>query len=329
MFSCGAVPATAQTDRVFPLTGSPTVGKITDISPQAVIVESSGGKQTLTVDKIRSIRFDGEPSTLTKGREFALDGQYEQALEELSRIDFSAIRRDAIKADAMFFLARSEAGMALIGRGNLGEATRKLSGFATANRQSIHFFGAAKLLGDLAIASGNFDQALRFYAALSQSPAPDLKIEAEYLMANAKLRQGNAEEAEAGFAKVIAADVQSTAAARLQTLAKAGQAVTFARQGKGQQGLEQVNSLITQLDPGDSEMAAQIYNAQGASFEAIDDAVGAVLAYLHTHLMFSGQAAAHAEALSRLVELWPQVGNPQRANEARQELQQRYPGWKK
>jgi hypothetical protein len=44
--------------------------------------------------------------------------------------------------------------------------------------------------------------------------------------------------------------------------------------------------------------------------------------------MFSSQPDAHAEALLRLIELWPQVGQPARAAEARGELQQRYPGVK-
>jgi hypothetical protein len=43
--------------------------------------------------------------------------------------------------------------------------------------------------------------------------------------------------------------------------------------------------------------------------------------------MFSAQPDAHAEALKKLVELWPLVGKPERAAEARQELQQRYPGF--
>ena len=73
--------------------------------------------------------------------------------------------------------------------------------------------------------------------------------------------------------------------------------------------------------------AARIYNAQGASYEASGDTEGAILSYLHTHLMFSNQPDAHAEALKRLVELWPQVGKPERAAAARQELQQRYPGF--
>ena len=87
-----------------------------------------------------------------------------------------------------------------------------------------------------------------------------------------------------------------------------------------------VDGLIAELNPGDIEMSARIYNAQGASYEAAGDAEGAVLAYLHTHLMFSAVPDAHAEALKRLVELWPKIGKPERAAEARQELQQRYPG---
>jgi hypothetical protein len=87
-----------------------------------------------------------------------------------------------------------------------------------------------------------------------------------------------------------------------------------------------VNGMIAELNPTDIEMAARIYNAQGASYEANGDHEGAIMAYLHTHLMFSAQPDAHAEALKKLIELWPLVGKPERAAEARQELQQRYPG---
>lgn len=322
-------PALAQVDRVYPVTGNPIVGKITEMHRDRVVVESGSNKQTVGVDKIRRILFDGEPPGLVKGREFALDGEYEQAADELRRLDFATLRRDMVKADAMYYLARSEAELALVGRGDTGDAIRKMLAFVTANPQNIHFFRAAKTLGDLAVATANFDQALKYYGALSSAPAAELKIEAEYLIGVAKLRQGNAAEAQTSFAKVAGASVQSPAGIRLQTLAKAGQAMTLAAQNQADEALTLVNSLIGELNPADAEMAARIYNAQGASYEAKGDHEGAVLAYLHTHLMFSGQADAHAEALSRLVELWPKVGNPERANQARQELQQRYPGWKR
>lgn len=326
---CTSRTAHAQVDRVYPLTGNPVVGKLAEMRREAVLIESTSSKQTVPVDKIRRILFEGEPTALTNGRQFVLDGQYDRAAEELRRLDFAAIKRDMVKADAMYFLARSEAELALVGRGDVAEATRKLLAFVSGNPQSIHFFRAAKTLGDLAVADAKYDQAVKYYAALAAAPIPELKIEADYLTAVAKLRQGNASEAEASFDKVISASVQSPAAARLQTLAKAGRAVTLAKQGKGQEAIDLVGGLIAELNPDDSELASRIYNAQGSGYEAIGDNEGAVLAYLHTHLMFSGQSDAHAESLSRLVELWPKVGNPDRANEARQELRQRYPGWKK
>jgi len=101
----------------------------------------------------------------------------------------------------------------------------------------------------------------------------------------------------------------------------------LAQSSKGEESLQLTNQLIGELNPADVEMAARIYNAQGAGYEAKGDTEGAILSYLHTHLMFSLQPDAHAEALQRLVELWPEVGKPERAAEARQELQQRYPGF--
>jgi tetratricopeptide (TPR) repeat protein len=321
--------AWAQVDRIVPIKGPTVIGKITEIKRDSVTLESSAGKQTFTIDRIGTLVFDGEPPQLTSGRRAAVDGNYEQAAQDLGGIDFSKPMRDFVKADALFYVARTEAALALAGRGDVVEATRKMRGFASANPQSIHFYTAAKTMGDLAVAEGKHEDAVRFYGALANAPIPELKIEAEYLGGVAKLKQGNAAEADASFTKVIGANVQSELGAQLQTLAKTGKAVALAKQNKGSEAVAMVDSLIAELNPDNSAIAAQIYNAQGASLEAIGDNEGAVLAYLHTHLMFSGQSSAHAEALSRLIELWPKVGNPERANEARQELQQRYPGWKK
>ncbi len=321
--------ALAQNDRIYPLNGNPISGKITEMKPEGVIVESGSNTQTLTVDQIQKILYEGDPPALTKGREFALDGQWDQALDELRRIDLTKLTRDMIKADVTFYIAKCEAKLALSGRGNVAEAVKKMLAFAGANSTSIHFFDTAKTLGDLAVASRNFDQALKYYGALAKSPSVDMKIESVYLTGLAKLRQGKPSEAQADFDKVIAATVQSTAALRMQTLAKAGRAVTLSEQGQGEEGVKLVDSLIAELNTADSEMASRIYNAQGACLEATGDIQGAVMAYLHTHLMFTGQADAHAEALTKLVPLWTKIGKPERAAEARTELQQRFPGWGK
>ncbi|RPH79830.1 MAG: hypothetical protein EHM77_05545, partial [Planctomycetaceae bacterium] len=72
----GVASAYGQVDRVYPNSGSPVSGKIQEILPQGVVIESGGKQQNISVDKIRRIIFQDEPSSLTRGRDFVLDGQF-------------------------------------------------------------------------------------------------------------------------------------------------------------------------------------------------------------------------------------------------------------
>ena len=319
--------AAAQLDRVYDTAGENVSGTVVQSSKQGVALKRGGNTQEFLAGEILKILYEGDPAALTKGREFALDGQYDQALTELKNITFDSLPRELIKADAAFYLVFCEAKLALGGKGAKDEAARKLLAFAAKYRDSWHFFEAAKLLGDLSLALNDTDKAMTYYKSLMMAPSADTKVESVYLQGLVNLKKSENEAALTEFEKVIGLKAQSTQTARLQTLSKAGKAVALAQSGKAADGLTLVKNLIAELNPTDVEMSARIYNAQGASYEASGDTEGAILAYLHTHLMFSLQPDAHAEALKRLVELWPQVGKPERAAEARQELQQRYPGF--
>ena len=50
----------------------------------------------------------------------------------------------------------------------------------------------------------------------------------------------------------------------------------------------------------------------------------ALLAFLHVDILYPGVPDAHAEALANLAELWDQVHKGERANRARQTLQEQY-----
>lgn len=321
--------ALAQLDRLYQHgSNSPLSGTVVETDRNGVKLKTGANTKNYNPGDIRKILYQGDPAELTKGREFALDGQYEQALEELKGINVGGLSREVIKADVDYYILWCESRLALEGRGDKKAAVAAGLNFVSkTHKDSYHFYSVAKLLGDLALALKNHEKALQYYGSLSQAPSQERRLESAYLVAMVQLAQGKAAEAQAQFEKVLSGQVSSTAAARLQTLAKAGKAVALARSGKGDDGLKLVNTLISDLNPTDVEMAARIYNAQGASYEAKGDREGAILAYLHTHLMFSSQPDAHAESLIRLVELWPQVGKPERAAEARQELQQRYPGF--
>jgi tetratricopeptide (TPR) repeat protein len=312
---------------VYDKAGDNVSGTVVQTSSQGVQLKKAGNTQEFKAGDILKILHEGDPAPLTRGREFALDGQYAQALAELKNVNFDGLPRDVIKADAAFYIVMCEAKLALAGKGKKDEAAKKTLAFLGKYRNSWHFFDATKLLGDLALALNDTVNALKYYGYLSKAPSADIKIESAYLQGLVHLNSGDSAAALAEFEKVIGVKAQTTQTARVQTLSKAGKAVALAQTGKASDSLSLVKELIAELNPTDVEMAARIYNAQGASYEASGDDEGAIMAYLHTHLMFSAQPDAHAEALKKLVELWPKLGKPERAAEARQELQQRYPGF--
>ena len=322
--------AFAQLDRLYSKGQSkPVTGTVMSVSKNAVKFKAGNDTTDYKPGDVEKIMFEGDPGSMTKARESALDGQYEQALEDLKEVDVAKLRREVMKQDHAFYTVLCKGRLALQGRGDKTDAVRAARDFASKNSNSWHFYQVAKLLGDLALSLGQPEDARRFYSGMRSAPSTDTKIESVYLLAMTNLKDGKAAQAKADFEKVIGVKVQSPGALRLQTLATAGKAMALASEGNGKAGLALVDKLIAELNPADVEMAARIYNAQGASAEAAGDKEGAVMAYLHTHLMFSSQPDAHAEALVRLVELFGEIGKPNRAAEVRQELQQRYPGFAK
>ncbi|MCC9600005.1 hypothetical protein LOC67_05480 [Stieleria sp. JC731] len=323
-----AQPASAQIDRIYTYdSSSASAGKVETVNKNGITLKVGSSDKNFLESEIRKVLFQGDPPELTRGRELAIDGQYDQAIEELKSLNMDQVSRDVIKADIAYYRLLSRAKMALAGQYDRNAAKAEATAFGKNHGNSYHFFSVVKLLGDLELASKNFDGAVKMYGYLSKAPSAETQILSRYLTGVAMLRKDDVEGAKKMFSEVVGVDVNSSEALRLKILSKAGQAIAMSKAGQTKQGVDAVGQLIAELNPTDIEMCAKIYNAQGQCYEAGGDIEGAILAYLHTHLMFSGAADAHAEALTQLVQLWPKVGRTERAAEARQELQQRYPGF--
>ena len=318
--------ASAQTDRLYPNEGDAVIGKIKSIAREGVVITAGGKDKAFPSGDIRRILFQGDPPELTRAREFVVDGQFDQAADELKQMDFSKISRKDIKADAQFYLALSRGEMALAGQGDLAAASTAALGFVKQNSDSYHFYSATRLLGDLAKALKNYEKAAQFYGYMLKSRSTDIQVEAVYRSGTVKLAANDVAGAKADFGKVMGIKATSAEMKRFQTLAEASLAVVTAKEGKGNEAIGMVNKLIKTLNPTDTATAAKIYNALGASQLAAGNDEDALLAYLHTQLMYSMHAESHVEALKQLAELWTKIGKPDRAAQARGELQQRYPG---
>ncbi len=79
----GEKTAMAQLDRVYDKAGDNISGTVMQTSKQGVQLKKGDNTQNFAAGDILKIMHEGDPAPLTKAREFALDGQYDQALSEL------------------------------------------------------------------------------------------------------------------------------------------------------------------------------------------------------------------------------------------------------
>ncbi len=321
---CNAVVAQ---DKVYPLQGGVASGKILQITPSEVTIEVRGAKQTVPVAEVRKIVFDDEPGGLDRAREMFAQEQYTQVLDELKKIDPSSLKNPLVAQDYEFYKFSSEGKLGLAGTGGSKEsAAAGLVGLATKNRNTHHMFELSALLGDLAVALGKPDGAVRYYGVLLSAPDAETKANGVYRLAQLELGQGKYNEARTRFQQLAGLSSTSAKMTRLKSLAEVGLAVCDARDGKPQQALDQLKQMVSKYDSTDQELFARIYNAQGDCYLLLKNTNLAVLAFLRTDLLFFTDADAHAEALYNLTQLWPKAGEPTRATETRNRLVSQYAG---
>lgn len=315
-------------DRVYPIQGATASGTIApaDVKQHEITIEVRGKKQTYPINEIRKVSFDDEPPGLDRARELVLQEQYEQAQEELRRINAGGFKDPLglAKQDFEFYRWYCEGRLALAGHGDKVAASNGLRAVARVNPQTYHFYPISELLGELALAQGKPADAALFFSQLTKAPFEQTKEKGKYRLGEVELASGKIPDAKLRFEEVVATKATTPEMARIKSFAEVGLAVCASKEGKAQAALAQLQQMVQKYDSSDSELFARIYNAQGACNEALGQINQAVIAYLHTDLMFFADPQAHAEALYNLTVLWPKVNQPQRAQEARQRLVKQY-----
>ncbi|MDP7017584.1 MAG: tetratricopeptide repeat protein [Pirellulaceae bacterium] len=309
-------------DQVFGVRGAPERGTVTNVTPDEVTI----GSAKVAVNQIRKVTFGGDPAELRTARDRALQGQIEDALADLKKIDVAGLNRELIKQDVEYYIAYCTSKLALAGGGDKNEAIRLLLEFLKAAPRSHHAYAANELVGDLALATKRYDNAEKFYNELAKAPWPDFKMRAVVLVANTLVAQGKYPDAQKQFEQVIGASIDTPAANRQKLFAQLGKAVCQAEQGSPSEGVAAVEQIIAKNDPQDAELFGRAYNAMGRCHVKAGRDKDALLAFLHTDVLFFQNPDAHAEALFNLGELWAKADKSDRAVAARNLLQQRYAG---
>ncbi len=313
-------------DQIIPLHGSPSSGKVLEMTTTEVKLETRGKVNNFAVNEIRRIHYAEDIPELRRAREDVGSGQFEQALDTLKRIDAAGLSRELLIADVEYYTALCHGRIALTGGGDKAAAAATMLEFVKKNPNSYHFFEAAQLLGDLAMTLENYDNALRYYGAIAKAPWPDYVQRAALLEAGALSAAGKSAEAKARYESVLTSPLDTPDAIRNKTFATIGLAVCQAEAGAPDQGIASLNEVIAKNDPQDTELFGTAYNALGRCHLKANRPKEALLAYLHTDLLFYAKPDLHAEALYNLSKLWTTLNKSDRAQNARNTLVERYAG---
>lgn len=327
-FASLAAPAAtlAQSDQVFGSRGTATRGTVVQTTPTEVTLQTTAGNQTFAINELRRVTFGGEPAQLSNARQAVQGGQLEQALEDLKKIDVNQVTRDIVKQDIQFYLALTQAELALARGGDKSKAAADMLAFYRANPNSHHRFAAAETLGNLAMGLDNPNAAKPFYDELAKAPWPDYKMKAFVLGADALKAKGDYAAALGDYEKVIGANIDTPEANRQKLLSRVGKAECLAQTGKADEGIKMCEEIIANNASTDMELFGMVYNALGTAYLKANKPQDAALAFLHVDTLFFGNPNQHAQALFHLSDLWNQLNQPDRALEARTKLKNFYAG---
>ncbi|MEE2937468.1 MAG: tetratricopeptide repeat protein [Planctomycetota bacterium] len=319
--------AIAEDDQVFLRRGGVVAGTLSTMSPTEVTMQVGEQNKKVSVAEIRLVSFADEPTELREARSRAVAGKYSQAQQDLQRVPEVNEAAKNIRSDLRFYRALVDARMALTSGGDKALASEAMLDFVRSAPTSYHFFEAAEVLGDLAVAQGEYASAVRYYGSIaSKAPWPVYKMHASLLEARALIDQGKITEAKAKYQSVVEQPSRAVEAKRLKVFATIGLARCVAEDGDPTQGVQAIQKVIKDHDSSDTELFGRAYNVLGDCYRVAKQPKDALMAYLHVDVLFYAEPEVHAESLHWIAQLWEEAGKSDRATVARNLLANRYGG---
>ena len=314
----------AQGDLVQLAGKAPLSGTIKKMSATEIVLTVNNRDRSIPVNELANVSFRDEPDELRMARRDIGSRKYNTALDKLGKIDRATLRRLYVRQDVEFYSALAAAHKALAGAADPKLVVRQMVKFRKAAPENYHFYESVDVLGQLAMTMGEYKHAQSFFGELARAPWNDYKIRANLLEAQALQRQEKYAEALRKFERVENSNVTGPVADRQKTLAQIGMAICLAETGKPAEGIVLADSIIDDAAPNDTELNAKAFNALGNCYLKENKAKDALLAFLHTDILYPAQQDAHAEALFHLTNLWDQIDRKDRALNTRSILKARY-----
>jgi tetratricopeptide (TPR) repeat protein len=295
-------------------------GQVQSESAAEVVVLVGANPVSVPADQIVSVRYDSQSATfpLAEARESA--GQLGEAADLFKKAASEAAGRPYPQQSALFREARALGDLALVEPDRIKDARDKLTQFLRTYPNSRQLVAARESLARLQIHAGDFSGAEATIAALAKSPKAAER--AAVLRTKVLARQGKYDEAIAELDRLIASSPKGSERHRAAMLAKSESLVGL-KKFKEAEAL--VREVIQSSPAEDAEAQAPAYNTLGDCLRAANHPKEALMAYLHTDLLYSKDKAEHPRALHAISTLFRQIKQDAKADEFALRLKQEYP----
>ncbi len=295
-------------------------GQVQSESPSEVVVKLGSSTTTVPTDQIVSIRYDGQPATLQLAETREAAGQLAEAAALFKKAAGEAGDKPYVTQTAQYREAAALADLALVEPERARDARDHLARFVRDHPTSRHIIPAREDLARLQLNMGDYTGAEATIAALARLPRAAER--AGVLRAKVLAKQGKHDEAVAELDRLIATFPDRSAGQREARLAKAE---SLAGLKKYKEAESLVRQVIAAAPAEDIAAESAAYNTLGDCLRADNRPKDALLAYLHTDLLYGKDKLEHPRALFQIEKLFRQLKQDGRADEYAQRLRQEYP----
>ncbi|MBY0398017.1 MAG: tetratricopeptide repeat protein [Thermoleophilia bacterium] len=295
-------------------------GQIQSETAAEVVVKLGANSTTIPTDQIASVRYDGQPPSFALAETREAAGQLAEAAELYKKAAGEAASRPLLAQSATFKQAEAIADLALSDPARQAEATTLLEAFLRANPNSRNAPTALEALARLKLQKGDYAGAEKTVADLAKLPRGGER--SAVLRARILSKRGEHAKAVAELDAIIKAAPEGSARAREAKLARAE---SLAGEKKFAEAEAEARSVIAALPPEDAPGQSAAYNTLGDCLRAAGKPKDALLAFLHTDLLYAKDKEQHPRALAQIAKLWRELRQDDRAREAEDRLKKDYP----
>lgn len=300
--------------------GGAVRGTVQSESPAEVVVSLGNSTVRVPTDQIANIEYQGQPAAMQLGETRARAGQLAEAAAEFAKAATEAAGKPMIVEAARFREAKALAELALTDPNRVKEAVARLSTFLKTASKGRHAVAALETLAKLQVHAKDHQAAEAAVAELAKFPTA--ANQAAILKARILVERADFAAAAAELDRLIAA-LPEGSPQRLEARLTKVEALI------GEKKLADAETLVRQViadAPAEDDAAqAPAYNALGDCLAAADRPKEALLAYLHTDLLYAKDKEQHPRALRQIARLFRRLGQTNRADEYAQRLKQDYP----